>query len=162
MQKLRFILYELTSSKPDNCQLTKPRSTCFLIWSQRICTSFNFSGAKNCSTKNSRTELLTCNLQTVWVSCARARACVCVCVCVCVCISHSVLSDSATSQTVPHQAPLSLGFSRQGYWSGLPFPSLISLAWGALKIQVTGLHLKKENQHLGGVVMASKSVFLQS
>jgi len=26
-------------------------------------------------------------------------------------------------QTVAHQAPLSLGFSRQEYWSGLPFPS---------------------------------------
>ena len=24
---------------------------------------------------------------------------------------------------VAHQAPLSLGFSRQEYWSGLPFPS---------------------------------------
>ena len=22
-----------------------------------------------------------------------------------------------------HQAPLSMGFSRQGYWSGLPFPA---------------------------------------
>ena len=29
----------------------------------------------------------------------------------------------ATSQTAAHQAPLSLGFSRQEYWSGLPFPS---------------------------------------
>ena len=28
-----------------------------------------------------------------------------------------------TSWTVPHQAPLSMGFSRQGYWSGLPLPS---------------------------------------
>ena len=28
-----------------------------------------------------------------------------------------------TPQTVAHQAPLSMGFSRQGYWSGLPFPS---------------------------------------
>ena len=26
-----------------------------------------------------------------------------------------------TPQTAAHQAPLSLGFSRQGYWSGLPF-----------------------------------------
>ena len=26
-------------------------------------------------------------------------------------------------QTVAHQAPLSLGFSKQEYWSGLPFPS---------------------------------------
>ena len=29
----------------------------------------------------------------------------------------------ATPQTVAHYAPLSLGFSRQEYWSGLPFPS---------------------------------------
>ena len=28
--------------------------------------------------------------------------------------------DSATPQTVAHQAPLSMGFSRQKYWSGLP------------------------------------------
>ena len=33
------------------------------------------------------------------------------------------LSDSVTSWTVPHQAPLSMGFSRQEYWSGLAFPS---------------------------------------
>ena len=25
---------------------------------------------------------------------------------------------------VAHQAPLSMGFSRQEYWSGLPFPTL--------------------------------------
>ena len=29
----------------------------------------------------------------------------------------------ATPQTEAHQAPLSLGFSRQEYWSGLPLPS---------------------------------------
>ena len=29
----------------------------------------------------------------------------------------------ATPWTVACQAPLSLGFSRQEYWSGLPFPS---------------------------------------
>ena len=29
----------------------------------------------------------------------------------------------ATLQTVAHQAPLSMGFSRQEYWSGLPFTS---------------------------------------
>ena len=28
-----------------------------------------------------------------------------------------------TPQTAAHQAPLSTGFSRQEYWSGLPFPS---------------------------------------
>ena len=29
----------------------------------------------------------------------------------------------ATPWTVAHQAPLSMGFSRQEYWSGLPLPS---------------------------------------
>ena len=29
----------------------------------------------------------------------------------------------ATPQTAAHQAPLSLGFSKQEHWSGLPFPS---------------------------------------
>ena len=29
----------------------------------------------------------------------------------------------ATPWTVAHQVPLSMGFSRQEYWSGLPFPS---------------------------------------
>ena len=29
----------------------------------------------------------------------------------------------ATPWTTAHQAPLSIGFSKQEYWSGLPFPS---------------------------------------
>ena len=33
-----------------------------------------------------------------------------------------VLSDSATPWTAARQAPLSMGFSRQEYWSGLPCP----------------------------------------
>ena len=38
-------------------------------------------------------------------------------------LSHSVVSDSfATPWTVAHQAPLSMGFSKQEDWSGLPFP----------------------------------------
>ena len=38
----------------------------------------------------------------------------------CVC---SVVSDSVTPWTVAYQVPPSMGFSRQEYWSGLPFPS---------------------------------------
>ena len=35
----------------------------------------------------------------------------------------SVVSDSSeTPWTVVHQPPLSMGFLRQEYWSGLPFP----------------------------------------
>ena len=38
-------------------------------------------------------------------------------------LSPSVVPDSATSWTVACQAPLSMGFPRQEYWSGLPFLS---------------------------------------
>ena len=38
--------------------------------------------------------------------------------------SCSVVSDSfAAPWTVAHQVPLYMGFPRQEYWSGLPFPS---------------------------------------
>ena len=37
--------------------------------------------------------------------------------------NHSVVSDSVIPWTVAYQAPLSMEFSRQEYWSGLPFPS---------------------------------------
>ena len=38
--------------------------------------------------------------------------------------ARSVMSDSfATPWTVTHQSPLSMGFPRQEYWTGWPFPS---------------------------------------
>ena len=36
--------------------------------------------------------------------------------------SHSAVSGSVTPWTVALQAPLSMGFAGQEYWSGLPFP----------------------------------------
>ena len=45
-----------------------------------------------------------------------------VCVCVRV-IGHSVVSDFTTPRIVAHQALLPMGFPRQEYWSGLPFPT---------------------------------------
>ena len=45
------------------------------------------------------------------------RGCVCMCVC-----SQSVRLF-VTPWTVARQAPLSMGFSRQEYWSGFPVPS---------------------------------------
>ena len=41
--------------------------------------------------------------------------------CECQSLSHVLLS--VTLWAVFCQAPLSMGFSRPGYWSGLPFPS---------------------------------------
>ena len=37
-------------------------------------------------------------------------------------LSRSVVSDCETPGTVAREAPLSMGFSRQEYWSGLPCP----------------------------------------
>ena len=39
-----------------------------------------------------------------------------------VCVFKSQVSPFATPWTVACQAPLSMGFSRQEYWSGLPYP----------------------------------------
>ena len=46
--------------------------------------------------------------------------CACVWVCVCLCVLSRVWVF-ATPWTVAHQAPLSMGFPRQEYWSGLLF-----------------------------------------
>ena len=37
--------------------------------------------------------------------------------------SLNLVGLSATPRTVAYHAPPSMGFSRQEYWSGLPFPS---------------------------------------
>ena len=51
-------------------------------------------------------------------------SCVCVSVCVCVCVKLlSRVRLFATPWTVAYQAPPSMGFSRQEYWTGVPFPS---------------------------------------
>ena len=48
-------------------------------------------------------------------------------------VSHSVVSNSATPGTEAHHAPLSMGFSRQEYWSMLPFHSPEDLADPGIK-----------------------------
>ena len=53
-----------------------------------------------------------------------------ICVCVCMCMYAFVCAQLlrnvqlfAIPYTVACQAPLSMGFVRQKYWDGLPFPS---------------------------------------
>ena len=53
---------------------------------------------------------------------------VCACVCVCVCVR--VLSHVWLFAT----SCLSMGFSRQEYWSGLPFPYLIWVITGKSRV----------------------------
>ena len=43
--------------------------------------------------------------------------------------AYSLLFDSVTLQTIAHQVSLFMGFSRQEYCSGLPFPPLGDLPY---------------------------------
>ena len=52
----------------------------------------------------------------------------------------------ATPQTAAHQAPPSLGFSRQEHWSGLPFPSPMEMK-DSSRNHLEGNDLKKEVGH---------------
>ena len=55
----------------------------------------------------------------------------------CTCIIHSYITRSCLTLVIPWtvagQVPLSMGFSRQEHWSGLPFPTFLPL----------GIYLKK-------------------
>ena len=46
-----------------------------------------------------------------------------------------------TPWTITHQAPLSMGFSRQEYWSGLPVPSWGGSSWPRDRTCVSALHV---------------------
>ena len=59
----------------------------------------------------------------LFIQCSKlliGKMCVSVCMCVCVLAAQSFF---ATPWTVALQAPWCMGFPRQEYWSGLPFPS---------------------------------------
>ena len=53
--------------------------------------------------------------------------------------SLSHVRPSATSWTAAFQAPLSMGFSRQEYWSGVPLPSSLCLTSKSLLVWWLGL-----------------------
>ena len=63
--------------------------------------------------------------------------CVCVCVCVCVCTyahAQSCLTLCDPVNCSPPGSSLSMGFPRQEYWSGLPFPALGDLPNSGIKL----------------------------
>ena len=68
------------------------------------------------------------------------------------CIQMSIESESevasriwlfATPWTAAYQGPLSLGFSRQEYWSGLPFPSPGYLPNPGIELQVSRIAVRR-------------------
>ena len=56
----------------------------------------------------------------------------------------------ATLWTVAHQAPPSMGFSRQEYWSGLPFPSPGDLPDPGIKPRSPALQADASTSELPG------------
>ena len=68
---------------------------------------------------------------------------VCVCVCVCtLCLVAQSCLILVTPRTVACQAPLTMGFSRQEYWSGLPLPSPGDLPYPGIKPRSPALQVK--------------------
>ena len=72
-----------------------------------VSSSFNTQKKKKRTHSNRDEQLTSCLLGT------GGRQC---------CPGYVYVSDSATPWTVAHQAPLSMGFSRQEEWGRLPFP----------------------------------------
>ena len=80
--------------------------------------------------------LIACSWIDVSIHSAHLFVCVCVCVCVnfsnmcgvhkslcCCCLLAKSCLTLWTPWTIACQAPLSMGFPRQEYWSRLPYPS---------------------------------------
>ena len=61
--------------------------------------------------------------------------------CSCVCQTLSGVRLFVTPWTVAHQASLSMGFSRQEYWSGMPFPPPVGLTDPGIKLQSPALQV---------------------
>ena len=75
-------------------------------------------------------------------------------------------STLVTLWTVTHQAPLSMGFPRQKYWSGLPFPSPGNLPNPETELvsptlQVVSLPLSHQGSHFGFINMFTCNHFLR-
>ena len=71
----------------------------------------------------------------------------------------------ATPWTVACQAPLSMGFSRQEYWSGLPFPSPedlpdLGIEPGSSALQADSLPTELQGKPFSVLAVAAKSLQL--
>ena len=60
------------------------------------------------------------------------------------------LSIVTAPWTIAHQAPLPMGFPRQEYWSGLPFPSLGDLPDPGIKLASPALQANSLPAELPG------------
>ena len=72
--------------------------------------------------------------------------------CYCLAVSDSL----ATQWTVAHQAPLFMGFQRQEYWSGIPFPSPSK----SFRVFHNLIHCRKINSDANNFLSEKWKVFL--
>ena len=78
----------------------------------------------------------------------------------------SVVSNSTTPQTVAPQAPRPMGFSREKYWSGLPFtfpgdlpnPGIEPISPAPLALQVKSLLLSHQGSPMH-IKVSAKQIF---
>ena len=70
-------------------------------------------------------------------------------------LTHSVVSNSVTPWTVAHQAPLSMEFSWQEYWSGLPCPSPGYLSNPGIKLRSPALQADSLPSELRGSLITA-------
>ena len=73
-------------------------------------------------TKGEKFSLKEMQTEIMWSPCMHKYTHTYICVCVCVLVTQSCLT-LCDPWTVTCQAPVSTGFPRQKYWSGLPFPT---------------------------------------
>ena len=72
------------------------------------------------------------------------------------------MSDFVTTWTVAHQAPLSMKFSRQEYWSGLPFPPLGDPPNTGIKPRTPALQVDSLPSELSGKTLPSLGEILEN
>ena len=61
-------------------------------------------------------------------------------------------------RAVTHQAPLSIAFSRQEYWSGLPFPSPADLLNTGIELRSSALQVDSLPTKLPGKVLDKRTI----
>ena len=75
--------------------------------------------------------------------------------------SLSCIQLFATQRTVAYQAPLSMRFSRQAYWSGLPFPSPEDLPNPGIKPRFPALQAHSLPTELRRKPLSAQNMFPQ-
>ena len=78
------------------------------------------------------------------------------------CVSCSVMSDSANPWTAARKASLSMEFSRQEYWSGLPFPSPGDLPYPGIEPGSSALQADSLPSELPGKPINTIKIFHKS